>query len=942
MYRHHKRIIAALLSVSLIIPMTVSHAQPLSVSAYELLGETTFDHKLIPWTPVDISPAKQTFDFMEGAAHLTILVPQGIDRSNWDLQFRHRGLSFKSGHEYKVSFKAKGSRVGIELCSYIGTYSDSRRFFVLNGQESEMIMGPDMDGRWGTPANLTMEYQEFSGIFIPTEDISLAEWTFQYGYDVNGYGGNVQSGDELWFDDMSIEDLSDPDYVPPQLSFGYTSRSFSGLENNYISVNQLGYDPAYAKIATLGDNQGDLYYDAQAITLSGAYDYELVDAVSGNVVFAGQTDEPVQDADSGDTVCKIDFSDFQTPGTYYLRIRDKEWRSFPFEIRNGLYGDSGLLSNALNFFYQNRGGCDIDSAYITSGDKTQLAHADVPGHAAGLVQSAWNSSILISAAYAEQNASSQIAVSGGWYSGEQYAKFMTEGGMSVWTLQNLYERAMQSESGKAQFADGSGAVTVPETDNGVPDILDECRYELDFMEQMKVQSDEPTWGEFAGLYYHGVQGVGFRSDLPDYAQEHDPVFAVLPPTFAATLNYAACAAQAARLWAPYDADYAAELLQRAKEAYQAFRYQYYEAAQDEERNEKSLYAPVNTYEDGDTEVLDDACWAACELYITAKALGDADADSYMQMLSDYQYAFQVSPRIVGSENGYMTGDSSYTVFNHANTGSVGALSLLLHTDLLSAQQTNKLKSSLLKTADDYVNTAQGQGYGIPYKYDGDGYDDEQSSLWIYSGYENSSNERVLNNMIAMAYAYDLTGDAAYMNGVISGMDYLLGRNPMAYSFITGYGSYAVKNPVHRYWQGLLDPQLPYAPDGVLVSGPSAVYLDRYMHALGFEAAKPDAPSQRFYADSVEAYAVNRSSLSGNASLAWMTAFLTDGSEPDESDADGDVNADGVRNLEDAVLLQKWLLCEPDTALKNWKAADLNADRRLDARDLSLLKREILL
>lgn len=56
---------------------------------------------------------------------------------------------------------------------------------------------------------------------------------------------------------------------------------------------------------------------------------------------------------------------------------------------------------------------------------------------------------------------------------------------------------------------------------------------------------------------------------------------------------------------------------------------------------------------------------------------------------------------------------------------------------------------------------------------------------------------------------------------------------------------------------------------------------------------------------------------------------------------GDGNADGVFSISDAVLLQRWLLAVPDTELKNWKAADFNADSRLDTRDLSLMKRALL-
>ena len=56
---------------------------------------------------------------------------------------------------------------------------------------------------------------------------------------------------------------------------------------------------------------------------------------------------------------------------------------------------------------------------------------------------------------------------------------------------------------------------------------------------------------------------------------------------------------------------------------------------------------------------------------------------------------------------------------------------------------------------------------------------------------------------------------------------------------------------------------------------------------------------------------------------------------------GDVNADGVFDVADVVLLQKWLLAVPDTHLENWQAADLCKDNRLDVFDLCLMKRELI-
>lgn len=56
---------------------------------------------------------------------------------------------------------------------------------------------------------------------------------------------------------------------------------------------------------------------------------------------------------------------------------------------------------------------------------------------------------------------------------------------------------------------------------------------------------------------------------------------------------------------------------------------------------------------------------------------------------------------------------------------------------------------------------------------------------------------------------------------------------------------------------------------------------------------------------------------------------------------GDVNADGMFDIADVVLLQKWILAMPDARLADWKAGDLCEDGCLDVFDLSLMKRMLI-
>ena len=136
----------------------------------------------------------------------------------------------------------------------------------------------------------------------------------------------------------------------------------------------------------------------------------------------------------------------------------------------------------------------------------------------------------------------------------------------------------------------------------------------------------------------------------------------------------------------------------------------------------------------------------------------------------------------------------------------------------------------------------------------------------------------------MAYAYDITGDKKHIDGVSTAMDYVLGRNPLSVSYVTGYGSYHISRPHHRYWSNELDSTLPVAPDGVMSGGPGAGLQDPYIQALGFK--RGTLASERCYVDSIEAWSVNEVTINWNAPFAWVVSFLQD-EAPNVSDSDED-------------------------------------------------------
>lgn len=929
------------------------------INADELLGETSFDYKMLPWHTVESSPAKQFFEIEDGAVHITIKNAQGMDGEAWDLQFRHKNLNFKAGHTYKVSFRVKSGREGMELLSAIGNIKGDEDYFVLN--ENKMENGPYNGGQWGRAAKLSSEWKDFSGEFTPVTDIEGAEWRFQYAKGTD-YEGNALDGDELWFDEMSIECTSCDECGETGDYFGEVGRGLSGLENNFISVNQLGYLKDSRKTAVLSDNAGDILYHAKRTDLDEqTYNFEVVDAATDKTVFSGKTGSAVNDRDSGDKVFKIDFSEFNREGTYYIRVG--EYRSFNFRIGNDIYSEKerSLLTDSVNYFYQNRTSADIEEKYISSGEKSFLARSGSHIKDIAYVQTEWKDEYTSKKEASETYASSTVDVSGGWCDTSDQGKYVVNSGLAVWTLQNMYESALLNGESEI-FSDGSGAVLNPENGNGVPDILDEAAYELDWMSEMVVKEDEPTWGKYAGMVYHKVQ----NNEMPvfpelqlDYIGDYDnKVRIIKPPTFAATLNYAACAAQAARLWKPYDAEKAKEYLDAAKNAFEAYEKNYYEpdltetmhpdfdcTCTNEEINKKSLYAPEYQRKSaiayGDTDVRDEAYWAACELYVSSKVMEDADADGYFKRLSAYETpddsAFSIKAGLADSEkNG-----ESLTSFNWKNTAAAGNLTLELHRDILSESVCEKLDSSLIKAADAYFDVAEEQGYGVPFRHKADltenaaGYPET-----INDGYDYNSNSMVLNNAVIMAYAYYRTNDSKYLDGVTAAMDYLLGTNPLSFSYITGYGSYTVRNPRNLNWAHELDPVFPSAPDGVVSSGPNAGLQDQYVRALGFVPGLNDNYSQRCFVDSAESWSTNSASLCGNASLSWVVSFLASPGGQTDSGKTGDVNLDGKIDVTDITVLSIAIAGDTELTELQQKNADVDSDGKVLLTDLARLRQFI--
>ena len=124
-------------------------------------------------------------------------------------------------------------------------------------------------------------------------------------------------------------------------------------------------------------------------------------------------------------------------------------------------------------------------------------------------------------------------------------------------------------------------------------------------------------------------------------------------------------------------------------------------------------------------------------------------------------------------------------------------------------------------------------------------------------------------MILLGLAHDFSGEDELLAAMIDGMDYLLGRNPLAQCYVTGYGDMPLRNPHHRFWANQKDASFPKAPPGVMVGGPNSSARD----PIAREASLRGRPAQRCFVDHIDSWATNEVAINWNAPLAWVAAFL---------------------------------------------------------------------
>ena len=345
----------------------------------------------------------------------------------------------------------------------------------------------------------------------------------------------------------------------------------------------------------------------------------------------------------------------------------------------------------------------------------------------------------------------------------------------------------------------------------LPDLLAEIKYNLDWMLTMQASD---------GGVYHKLTSLGFPGDImPD--EDTDPIYVIGKGT-AAAFDFAAVMATAARVYKPFDATYASKCLEAAKKAY-TWGVQ----------NPNKRYSNPNgvqTGEYGDNNFVDEKAFAGMELLITTN-----DAS--------YKPSIDASQEDIVPAWPWVYGLAVYGAVSHVTEAGGEAATA---------------KTMLTKTADEFASRTT-SGFGVVMS--------RNDFVW-------GSNAVAANQGVLLLHAYYVTGEQKYYDAAKKVLDYLLGKNPLDMSFMTGFGTKSPKLPHHRpsTADGVEEP-IP----GMLVGGPQPGGEDIPKDLSKKESWECDdyrtGLAATSYTDNRCSYATNEVAINWNAPLAYLAGAM---------------------------------------------------------------------
>ncbi len=492
-----------------------------------------------------------------------------------------------------------------------------------------------------------------------------------------------------------------------------------------ICLDSIGYLPESTKRATVAD--------------PGIDSFQVQNVVTGAEVVRGRLKPIVAGTDGNRKIFVADFSELRQPGAYVLAIPGgntsasfvvaEDAFNWPFYcVARGMYlwrCGTAVAGEFGDHTFQHAA-CHLDDALL-----------DPAGGLAGERKDGV----------------------GGWHDAGDYNKYTVNAAFTAGMMLTAWEHFRDRLEGLN--------LNLPESDNALPDVLDEIRWELEWLLKMQAEN---------GSVYHKLSTLKFGGrGLPD--KEKAPRY-YSPWGSAATASFAAVMAQAARVYHPFDEEFAARCLAAAEKSFEFLR-----AHGGDHRPDQSAFA-TGGYDSPDT---DDRLWAAAELWETT------GKPEYLHDLEQRVQARSVSARGPSS-----TLDSDW---DWGHVRNLGVFTYLLsERDGRDPAVVARVRDDATRTADAIVDTAGRHPYARP----------------LGNRYYWGSNGTVARQAMNLEVAHRISGNLKYRAAMLDALHYLFGRNPYGRSFVTGLGHAPPLHP-HDRRSGGDDVDMPWP--GYLVGGP---------------------------------------------------------------------------------------------------------------------------
>ena len=539
-----------------------------------------------------------------------------------------------------------------------------------------------------------------------------------------------------------------------------------------IKVDQVGYPLDGPKVALVG---------------APAETFEIRRSSDGAAVFHGRLSPAELDPNSGDTVRAADFSPFHQVGSFYLQVPGVG-RSWNFTVGRNVYQRTYYL--AMRGFYGQRCGTAVDLGPEFPGYKHGICHQHGEFHASS-------------------GAKGPRDNIGGWHDAGDYGRYTVNSGISTGTLLwawEIFGRRLKEIPLK-----------IPETGNGTPDILNEARWNLEWMLKMQ-DEDGGAWHKQTSEHFPGF--IAPEDDtLPS-----DVIGTGTAPykSTCATADLAAVSAIAARVYKPYDAKFAAQALASARKAW----------AWTEKNPDVTFKNPpgVTTGEYGDANCRDERLWAAAELWRTTGE--SAFNDFFVKQYAEFLPGLDAPP----GENWASVGPMG--LWTYALSKRKGA----------DARAVAAIRDRTFKAAHAVVERTNASPYRTSMT--------ARDYVW-------GSNGVAANYGMYLMIANRLAPEKSFADAARDNLHYLLGRNTFSLSWVTQVGEHSFQHPHHRP-SGSGKQTGPWP--GLLSGGPNAGRQDAVLAAL-----PKDLPPAKVYADQMASYASNEIAINWQASLVFLLA-----------------------------------------------------------------------